>query len=392
MRRLLLGCTLFLLEAVAHALSFSCRQDKLILDVGVTSLFTRLSHQQKDSNEIQVFAGTKRGKIHHFKYSVSDDVMQSLGEVQDDEDLMDSSPFPIFSMTSTTSRSFDNKNNAASGAPFQLFCGGGDRYISIWQEHEQGKKWSCLQRLGPHTGWVKDVLFDHNTGTLHSIGCNCIESWKRNDDLLWNHAATRSIESSLEEGATLSSDLLCLCATDDIDCFFAGGVDGRIHAWSFDATVKDPLYSIRAHDGRINTMVYSSCAELFFSSGHDGSIQCRRAYDGNRLVRTPDAQITIKNADGEPARATALCIVSEKDDHVQLVAGTANGELAYVEATVTNDRVLLSEMSAGELYHHFPDRPMINAICLLKSSKAIGDTWSLAVGHSLGLNLISIER
>ncbi len=43
----------------------------------------------------------------------------------------------------------------------------------------------------------------------------------------------------------------------EFDSFYSGGVDGRIHAWSHDLTVKDPLYSIGAHNDRINATKYS---------------------------------------------------------------------------------------------------------------------------------------
>ena len=79
-----------------------------------------------------------------------------------------------------------------------------------------------------------------------------------------------------KKASTLSGDLLCLCDSGEVDCFYSGGVDGRIHAWSHNVTVRDPLYSTSAHNGRINVMDYSYATNLLISAGNDGTIQCRR--------------------------------------------------------------------------------------------------------------------
>lgn len=203
---------------LAQSLSFSWQENTIISDSGITSLLSL-----EGSSSVELFAGNKRGKVNHF--ICTGNSVQSLGDMQDEE--VDTRPFPIFSMTST-----------GRVASFQIFCGGRDRYISVWHQTKDEKNWSCRQLLGPHTGWVKDTLYDHHRDALYSIGCNCIERWERvldgdgDDEGSWTHAAKRCIESSLEGGATLSSDLLCLCACDEMHCFFAGGVDGRIHAWS----------------------------------------------------------------------------------------------------------------------------------------------------------------
>lgn len=377
--RLILGVTLLMLATLVHSLSFSCRDGSAaILDVGVTSLLAR---QQKGN--VELFAGTKRGKIHRFTYNDSESqIIQSLGEIHDEE----TKPFPIFSMASSTTD---------DASAFQLFCGGGDRFISVWQQ-EEPNKWVCRQRLGPHTGWVKDLLFVHNNeeqDALYSIGCNCIESWQRDQgsSSLWKHDGKRFIESSLKEGATLSSDLLCLCASNEEDSlFFAGGVDGRIHAWSCDTAMKDPLYSIGAHNGRVNVMSFAGNASLLFSTGHDGTIQCRRVVVGSELSKMPEAQINVLDAVGDPARITALTIVEERRDNVQLVAGTANGELACIQAALENDSAWVLTECPDERYH-FADKPMINAFCSLTPPQAFDSPRTLAVGHSLGLSLITVH-
>jgi WD40 repeat protein len=359
---------------LAQSLSVSWQENTNIFNSGITSLLAL-----EGSSSVKLFAGDKRGKIHHFLWTGNS--IQSLGDMQDEE--VDTRPFPIFSITST-----------GRVAPFQIVCGGGDRYISVWHQTKEKKNWSCRQRLGPHTGWVKDILYDHRRDVLYSIGCNCIESWERvfddDGDGLWTHAARRSIESSLKDGATLSSDILCLCACDEMHRFFAGGVDGRIHAWSLDPLLPDPLYSIGAHKGRINFLAFAPTAKLLFSSGHDGVVQCRCISEGNTLNKIPDAHIEIMDANGNPARVTAFGLWHESDDLVHFVLGTANGELACFQASIEHDTVALKETADSRFL--FPDEPMITAICSLKCQTLSNSLATLAVGHSLGLSLITIKR
>lgn len=202
--RWLLATVLLALASLVHSLSLSLGEEtNIVNDVGITSLLAR---RQDESDHFDLFVGTKRGTLLHFQYKDND--IDSLDEIRDE--MTESKP--IYSIASTTYGRLGavDKDDAT---PFQLFCGGGDRYISVWQHEQTDKNWRCSQRLGPHTGWVKDVLFDKHSHSLHSIGCNCIESWKRkviegSTDLTWKHTAKRAIESSIEEGATLSSDLL----------------------------------------------------------------------------------------------------------------------------------------------------------------------------------------
>jgi WD40 repeat protein len=142
---------------------------------------------------------------------------------------------------------------------------------------------------------------------------------------------------SLEEGATLSGDLLCLCDSGEVDSFYSGGVDGRIHAWSHDLTVKDPLYSIGAHNGRINAMKYSYVMCLLISAGNDGTIQCRRVSNGQKLQIIPDAQTTLFDSNGMTKRVTALVLLQDSSTHIYFVASTVNGELAFFEVIVIYD-------------------------------------------------------
>mmetsp|Transcript_13640 Transcript_13640/g.24704 ORF Transcript_13640/g.24704 Transcript_13640/m.24704 type:complete len:388 (+) Transcript_13640:309-1472(+) len=369
---------------LVQSLSFSCREEATIIPyVGVTSLL-RCRHE--GANHVDLFVGTKRGKLEHVQYAYKK--MESLGDIHNEK--TDSKPFPIFSMASTNLGTAPDEDETAIS--FQLFCGGGDRYISIWQQEQPNSNWTCSQHLGPHTGWVKDVLFDHHHDLLHSIGCNCIESWKRQENKntkgsIWTHAAKRSIESSLEEGATLSGDLLCLCDSGEVDSFYSGGVDGRIHAWSHDLTVKDPLYSIGAHNGRINAMKYSYATCLLISAGNDGTIQCRGVSNGQKLQIIPDAHTTLFDANGMTKRVTALVLLQDSSTHIYFAAGTVNGELAFFEVVVNDDTVAIIERSDARFC--VSENPVINDLCSLKPSKESDSTWSLVVGHSLGLTLVT---
>jgi WD40 repeat protein len=182
--------------------------------------------------------------------------------------------------------------------------------------------------------------------------------------------------------------LLCLCDSDEIDRFYSGGVDGRIHAWSCNVNVKKPLYSIGAHKGRVNVMIYSYATSLLFSAGHDGTIQCRGVPTRKTLNKIPDAQFTLFDADGNAMRVTALAILQDSSNHAHLVAGTATGELAFFETGVKDDTAAIIPL---DVRYRFPEEPVINAICVLKPTEKPGSTLSLTVGHSLGLTLMTIE-
>eukprot|EP00551_Chaetoceros_affinis_P007780 CAMPEP_0203670362 /NCGR_PEP_ID=MMETSP0090-20130426/6452_1 /ASSEMBLY_ACC=CAM_ASM_001088 /TAXON_ID=426623 /ORGANISM="Chaetoceros affinis, Strain CCMP159" /LENGTH=262 /DNA_ID=CAMNT_0050535195 /DNA_START=169 /DNA_END=954 /DNA_ORIENTATION=+ len=127
-------------------------------------------------------------------------------------------PYPIYSMDSISCCSLQNGNRNNNQI---ILCGGGDRFVTIWEEVDEElvemnnggkqsccekktknyhndfendeqqynrnnpqcsstsnkKNWSINSRLGPHTGWVKDVIYDHTNDLIYSIGCNCIEIW-----------------------------------------------------------------------------------------------------------------------------------------------------------------------------------------------------------------------
>lgn len=264
-------------------------------------------------------------------------------------------PSPIFSLD--LARDID-----------QIFSGAGDRYVSVW-EWEDGN-WFCVQKLGPHTGWVRDVLYNEKSCRLHSIGCNCIETWRFADDRNWEHEKKSQIESSPSDGATLSSDLLCLCKFNE-NFFFTGGVDGRVHVW--DSTLMDsPVRSMSAHDGRVNAIEYTS-GGLVCTAGNDGKLKCWK-YNSREDRLEPVAEFDFGGS-----RITALSSVDlgGKEDHV--FCGTNVGEVALLS--------LHKGSYALDLVTFFQivQRPTIHSLCV-----TVGDEPDLWVGHSNGLSVFTL--
>jgi len=156
--------------------------------------------------------------------------------------------------------------------------------------------------LGPHTGWVQDVLLHEST--LYSIGCNCIEVWKD-----WKKAHTIRIDSSLD-ACTLSSDLLCMTRWNQT--LFAGGVDGRIHAWD---DIKKPSMPILAHEGRVKDMVIIQ--DVLVSAGQDGYIrEWEITNDGLIAGKSWDCQASVTAL--SPLQGTSIAF------------GTQNGAVGLV--------------------------------------------------------------
>ena len=249
------------------------------LNEGITSILKLSWHGPTDS----LVVGTKRGSLLILKQDellrAKDPEEIQVHSIQAEENVEDppsspKTPFPIYSLARSTT---------PNGGVF--FSGGGDRYVTVWgvqpttSPQGRNKDWlwktSSLQKLAPHTGWVKDLYYDTSNEILHSIGCNCIESWKRNTPIekveaeplvLFSHWKKSTIQSSPIAGSTLSSDLLCLCGTSrqdynengsNTDLILAGGVDGRIHIWnSKDMGNNQPLCSWSAHDGLVNCLCF----------------------------------------------------------------------------------------------------------------------------------------
>ena len=152
----------------------------------------------------------------------------------------------------------------------------------------------------------------------------------------------RSIESSPNLGATLSSDLLCLCLDKrDNGCYlYSGGVDGRIHLWYGDE--REPRISFAAHNGRVNSLVIINQLELLISSGHDGKVKCwdvSRNYD-EECCNEQKEIMSIELLDQRILTMECMNNLNE-DQAAKIILGTSSGEL-YTLAILQNINGTLS--------------------------------------------------
>ena len=439
-------------------------------DQGVVSLS---SLKVSNNNEVSkvpslLVAGTKRGQLHTFQFARHDDddgdddtrgkdILRNptytgelaASENYDNEDSTPAAkstvPYPVYSLLSWSHPRDGSSSSRRSdgGERHWLFSGSGDRFITVFvgeEQQENGEwKWSVRQRLGPHTGWVKALAmmgtssssssssFSNSIGSrwlLHSIGCNCIETWEADsnndgdvgsdDDMsltipIWKHKKKRAIESSPDQGATLSSDLLCLAVWKE--WLISGGVDGRLHIWSSDPDKPaKPLYSMAAHDGRVSALgvvgpVTASSQEgfLLFSIGHDGQLQCRKCIEdstsGELKLQDPlsgDRDTLLlgcfKIVDGHenPMRLTALsCDFMKDSTAVQLLLGSASGTLHRICVSTNNDWETCFMQETGP-------KIVIGAEAIVYSISNYGDLsdnesphyTQAVVGHSKGLSTV----
>jgi len=245
-----------------------------------------------------------------------------------------------------------------------LCFGSGDRWISVWKQN-QLTGYEFMQKLGPHTGWVKSLVYDNRNRLLHSIGCNCIETWdcsnliQGNKNPMISRMAKRSIENSPTLGTTLSSDLLCLCLLPAIDegsssLLVSGGVDGRIHMWlsnpthikkTCETTAKPnsriPLHTFLAHNGRVNAIVYSSATKMIITAGNDGSLCAFRVslHQGFEFVLKRNIQEELQ---GDLFKITAVVSIQEECERIfRLALGSSKGQLCFVTAEI-NDKGIVN--------------------------------------------------
>ena len=271
-----------------------------------------------------------------------------------------------------------------------VFSGAGDRYVSVWEkEKDNGDCWNCIETLGPHTGWVRSILYNSATDRLHSIGCNCIETWCRrcqDDSGQWQHWKKSTIESSPEEGATLSSDLLCLCPLllgDDSVYFVAGGVDGRLHVWDSHSMGK-PLFSApAAHDGRVNAMEFSKKSNLLVTAGNDGKVKCWKCHIADHRIDLVGEFVVVGDEQEESSRVTCLWTQDFGGVHDYIFCGTNVGEVLLLK--LPNGSPPLKLTTTFQL----AQRPIVHCLCMYKEkNQEEPDLW---VGHSNGLSVFSLK-
>lgn len=268
-----------------------------------------------NSFDHSVYMGTKRGKLKKVICFQEDDEDQYVKDIRpilidiesNDENFK---PYPIYSLLTCQ----NGKN---------IFCGGGDRYITTWSNHLN--HWSISQRLGPHTGWVKDLAF-YRELYLFSIGCNCIEVWDIRNQ--YRHCKKLEIQSCSKFGATLSSDLLCLGVYGDF--LFAGGVDGRIHKWDIGNEFQYNE-AVSVHDGRINKMLVLNDIQILVSVGNDGYVRYRDLTQTHDSASASWCFVSDSNTTNEETvRITSICSIQESKTKVELAIGTACGMIRFL--------------------------------------------------------------
>ncbi|GFH54881.1 hypothetical protein CTEN210_11357 [Chaetoceros tenuissimus] len=322
--------------------------------VGVTSIAV-LKHERNDM--VQAFVGTKRGKLKKVSFSLGDESKaQVLDITQSDENTKEYrlKPYPIYSMQIIP--------NEKESDDFTIMCGGGDRFVTVWSrvqtQSSDGSSSSgfpdfqVISQLGAHTGWVKSMAYfiarnseneDEMVQYLCSIGCNCIEIW-RNSEGEWLHEKKLKIDSSIDMGCTLSSDLLCLGVTNTLSTsycdrfLFAGGVDGRLHRWKISSGHIDNecVEAVACHEGRVNAVAICDIFDTVLSVGSDGCIRC---LDGrNKKHSNFDEWESylfdmkdFKEYSEKVTKLTAICILTESKDHATFAVGNSEGSVRIVE-------------------------------------------------------------
>lgn len=336
---------------------------------GVTALCQLPPHFPPE-DVVLVAIGSKRGSVYLMQIA-NDDSILSIDEL-DSETGRIKIPYPIHSMACDGSKT--------------LFCGGGDRYISVWEEHNDeaafSKGWKMIQRLGPHTGWVKAVVFDAETSNLFSIGCNCIETWKRSDGEGWKHLLKSSIASDPMLGSTLSSDLLCLCVLEGDGMIASGGVDGRIHLWDA-SKMGEPVFYQSAHDGRVNALAFDKLSNLLLSVGNDGYLRLW-LISGGSFEECKCVDMGSKN------RATSLTCwrdTSVSTNALKAAVGTSEGEVIIIRIDMEED--LSFQVLQREILEQ---KSVVNSILKLPDKNGVGYDTALLLAHSVGLGCVVYSK
>lgn len=376
---ILLSLTLQIQIGLTGGFSTSERASRSVASVeqldgtGITSLLVLPPHPPAESEENnnavpRVLVGTKRGVLKELRI----DRLDGRTGGWTARDISDASgvalnPYPIYSMLELGGR---------------VLAGGGDRHVTVWNETSPGL-WSVSQRLGPHTGWVKDLAAVTTPGgdaMLCSIGCNCVEVWS-NEEGIYEHVTKLQVDSSVEAGCTLSSDLLCLeaCTTNERSYLLAGGVDGRIHCWSLEGRKFRKQWAVPCHDGRVNDLVLVEEMNLLMTVGNDGFVKCHEMESNLRPVPGVASSLHMDS------RISCISVIREVEGVRGVVVGTASG--SAVRFNIARDScggLVISNMNSEVVQVREPLSKQVTVHTLSPFDGAV------FVGHSNGLSLWSI--
>ena len=390
---------------------------------GITSILP-IPPRKSDSNHIEFYFGTKRGKIKYasvlpdltIESAIPDlyaaDFSVQIFDVSDTHISSDTKivlkPYPVYSMTIVP------KLLTSANMDHDLLSGSGDRYITVWEAMKNSPndtmKLNIKQQLGPHTGWVKDVVsstINNDNHVIFSIGCNCIEVWLYTQNF-YKHSCKLKIESSVKMGSTLSSDLLCLAVcscndnaikSDTSDTYlFAGGVDGRLHRWllpkSANAFSKNSQFInagvAAVHEGRLNNLLVCNEFCAIVSIGYDGRLVCRVMTDSPfEDWKTSSINMNDQLQSVTAIKLSASCIVCENAYRALITVGSSCGKVFLVQLSrIGSDSVELLLLDTVDVNQSKDELYGVHTLC---SFPLETKTNLIAIGHSNGISLLMIR-
>lgn len=205
------------------------------------------------------------------------------------------------------------------------------------------------------------------------------------------------IESSVEMGSTLSSDLLCLTAfkcNDSLNSYLvAGGVDGRLHRWTLpnpDGLKKSSDITkagvVAAHNGRLNNVMICSKFGTVVTVGADGAVICRCISLSKSFEDWPTSCITMREELTEPEiKLTSLCIVQETHSELIVCVGSSCGKVFWVKVVRTDDEnVQMTLLKSCSINDNESETRCIHAMCSFSFNTSLISKMSV-IGHSSGL-------
>ena len=390
--------------------------------IGVTSVLPVPMQNSANSlsnyESMEIYLGTKRGKILRMairsnKNERGDFSIDVCDVSNSHENTIQLKPYPVYSMITIPKWRPMIHSNEVISYDHDLLAGGGDRYVTVWETTDNSlgheKILKVKQQLGPHTGWVRCMASSSSQGdancngsAVFSIGCNCIEVWFYNS-YEYKHICKIKIDSSVEMGSTLSSDLLCLAAyhCDDTSASYllAGGVDGRLHRWMLPKTINNVKKSnefstagvIAAHNGRVNKILVCKAFGAIVSVDANGYVICRKisSFEHFEDWETETINLVDESSPNSPIKLTSACIINEDLSLATVSVGSSCGCIFLVQMSKQQDKVKI----IYELRRHIiiskrtDERCNIHSMCSIPSNENPLLSSMIAIGHSNGCSL-----